>query len=148
MRNKSSTKNPFINLIRQKVWNIEDFIALLNQVTRRHKELIFFENFANQLTECSSIKAMSRLQDPRPILLSFISQYSTFNRRESAFYHQIIEPTFDEMIFNSHHCVEAISSGNFIKRWTIKAVKSRFNLEPHFVDFVKQLQREIGMRAI
>lgn len=147
MQNNPPKENPFLALIRQNVWNIEDFIALLKQAANRNKELVFFDAFADLLSECSTLTAVFRLQDPRPIILSFIAQYKMFNKSESAFYHQTFDPVLDAMISSSPNCVHRISSASFIKRMVIKGVKSRIDLELPFIRFVTNVRSEIKMRA-
>jgi hypothetical protein len=147
MQNNLPKENPFLALIRQNVWNIEDFILLLKQAANRDKELVFFDGFADLLSECSTLTAVFRLQDPRPIILSFIAQSKIFNKSESAFYHQTFEPVLDEMISASPNCVRRISSASFIKRMVIKGVQSRFDLEPPFIQFVTNVRSEIRIRA-
>lgn len=148
MQNNPSKKNPFLTLIQQHAWDIEAFISLLKQVTNDNKELIFFDKFADLLSECSTLTAVLRLQDPRPIILSFIAQYPLLNKSESDFYYQIFEPVLDAMILANPNCVHCISSANFIKRMVIKGVKSRFNLEFPFVRFITNVQSEIKIRAL
>ncbi len=147
MQNNLPKENPFLALIRQSAWNIEDFISLLKQAANNNKELIFFDALADQLSECSTLTAVLRLQDPRSIILSFIAQYQIFNKSESAFYHQTFAPILTAMISLSPSCVHRISSANFIKRIAIKGVKSRFDLEPPFVRFMANVRSEIEMRA-
>jgi hypothetical protein len=147
MQNNLPKENPFLTLLRQNVWNIEDFILLLKQAASRNKELVFFDAFADLLSECSTLTAVFRLQDPRPIILSFIAQSKIFNKSDSAFYYQMFEPVLDAMISSSPNCVHRISSASFIKRMVIKAVKSRFDLEPPFIRFVTQLRSDIKVRA-
>lgn len=147
MQNNPPQKNPFLVLIGQNVWNIEDFISLLKQSANRNKELVFFDTFADLLSECSTLTAVFRFQDPRPIILSFIAQYKMFNNAEGAFYHQIFEPALNAMISSRPNCVHRISSTNFIKRMVIKGVTSRFNLEAPFIQFITNIRSNIKMRA-
>lgn len=146
MQNTPSKKNPFVDLARQNVCNIEDFISLLKHIANRNK-LVFFSDFADLLTECSTLGAVLRVQDPRPIILSFISQYQMFNKTESAFYYQIFEPALDIMISPGSNFIHRISSTNLFKRIVIKTITSRFNLETPFVRFIEDMQAEIKMRA-
>lgn len=147
MQNNLPKQNQFLALINQNVWNIEDFISLLKQAANYNKELVFFDAFADLLSECSTLTAVLRLQDPRPIILSFIAQYKIFNKNETAFYHQTFAPVLDAMISSSPNCVHRISSASFIKRMVIKGVKSRFDLKAPFVRFITNVRSEIKMRA-
>jgi hypothetical protein len=147
MQNNRPTENPFLALIRQSVWNIEDFISLLKEAANRNKELVFFDGLADLLSECSTLTAVIRFQDPRPMILSFIAQYKIFNKSESAFYHQTFEPILSAMISASPNCVHRISSANFIKRMAIKGVMARFDLEPPFIRFITNVRSDIKVRA-
>jgi hypothetical protein len=147
MQNNLPKENQFLTLIRQNAWNVEDFISLLKQAANRNKELVFFDNFADLLSECSALSAVFKLQDPRSIILSFIAQYKIFNKSENDFYHQTFEPVLAAMISSSPNCIHRISSANLIKRMVIKTILPRFDLESPFIRFVTDVRAAIKIRA-
>lgn len=139
-------RSKLLALIDQKNWHVEAFIQLLKESSNRRKELVFYGRLAQKLSAALSLMAIFKLEDPRASLLNFVVSYPTFNSVEKAYYLQIFKPVLDYMIESQPNCIHFVGSDYKVKNWLIQALLSRFNVEPYFVDFMRNFQSAMESR--
>jgi len=148
MVDNESQTNKIIKLVSEPSWNMETFIVIIKHAAQRKKALVFWKNYANKLSESLSLKAVTRLKDPRPEILNFIREYKNLSKIEASYYQQIVKPALEHMISSQPNCIHRVSSSNIFKRALLKVLQHQFNLEPHFISFISQMKNEIEKKII
>lgn len=139
-------QSKFLALILQDSWNIETFIGYLDEAARKRTALVFYGELARKLTDSLSLVAIFQWRDPRADILNFVMSSPAFNKVEAAYYQQIFKPVLEEMMTGEPNCIHHIGSSGFVKNIFMKAVLSRFNVEPYFIHFAQDFQNAIESR--